>query len=589
MGLAASQARFLAITSRKTNCEFQSMQIAQEKLSITRDLQKASDQYQAALNKSKLVWDPDGSGTNAYDLSYDIMMRPSAVNNYTPYLITTKDGRVVLDSKMAAAARQAGIPENGLKDKTIVLDDGTTTTTYKQAYAKFINQMVKTGGMSETSAVSCRTIGLLEDVGTGAPLLDKTTASEMNINDLIAYIDTTIANGQYGTDGQKELAEALTFGFAKDADGNSTLDLKLDLSNKGDANSDYFVYNNQKTTNTEFTLSDLLTDDITFAMTGNANSTKWWKKALAFICSLPTLGIAYNGLKDVFGVTEGGYPEGCETAEDKAMFDFLDSMIDGFAKLLKVDKDDPESCAAFDYAVKETFSLLSQNTDLGSRNHSTDAFNDAIKGANEHNGWVTKDAAKDKEYGTQAISLSNLAESFMTFYAQGLNGYDESYYIKPSSKKSSYVTDDTTYLWKVGNPDANTAQEMYVAEFYSSMFNNICQNGWVENDQINDEEYLSHGMKNAQFFISSLSNDNYYYQDRYTDCGYVMEVTDEDAITQAELEYTNKKSKLNYKEQQLEVDMKRLDLEISALTTEYDTVKNLISKNVEKTFTMFNS
>ena len=96
-------------------------------------------------------------------------------------------------------------------------------------------------------------------------------------------------------------------------------------------------------------------------------------------------------------------------------------------------------------------------------------------------------------------------------------------------------------------------------------------------------------MKNAQFFISSLSNDNYYYQDRYTDCGYVMEVTDEDAITQAELEYTNKKSKLNYKEQQLEVDMKRLDLEISSLTTEYDTVKNLISKNVEKTFTMFNS
>ena len=60
----------------------------------------------------------------------------------------------------------------------------------------------------------------------------------------------------------------MTFDFAKDADGNSTLDLKLDLSNKGDANSDYFVYNNQKTTNTEFTLSDLLTDDITFAMTG---------------------------------------------------------------------------------------------------------------------------------------------------------------------------------------------------------------------------------------------------------------------------------------------------------------------------------
>ena len=105
MGLAASQARFLAITARKANCEFQSMQIAQEKLSITRELEKASEEYQAALNKTKLVWDPDGTGDNAFDLSYDIMMRPSAVNNYTPYLVTTRDGRVVLDSKMAAAAR----------------------------------------------------------------------------------------------------------------------------------------------------------------------------------------------------------------------------------------------------------------------------------------------------------------------------------------------------------------------------------------------------------------------------------------------------------------------------------------------------
>ena len=35
--------------------------------------------------------------------------------------------------------------------------------------------------------------------------------------------------------------------------------------------------------------------------------------------------------------------------------------------------------------------------------------------------------------------------------------------------------------------------------------------------------------------------------------------------------------------------MKNIDTELSALTTEYDTVKNLISKNVEKVFTMFST
>ena len=68
-----------------------------------------------------------------------------------------------------------------------------------------------------------------------------------------------------------------------------------------------------------------------------------------------------------------------------------------------------------------------------------------------------------------------------------------------------------------------------------------------------------------------------------------MEVTDDDAIAQAEAEYNVKKSQLNYKEESLELKMKNIDTELSALTTEFDTVKNLISKNVEKVFTMFST
>ena len=55
------------------------------------------------------------------------------------------------------------------------------------------------------------------------------------------------------------------------------------------------------------------------------------------------------------------------------------------------------------------------------------------------------------------------------------------------------------------------------------------------------------------------------------------------------MEYELTKTKLNYKEETLDVKMKNIDTELSALTTEYDTVKNLISKNVEKVFTMFST
>ena len=586
MGLAASQARFLAITARKANCEFQSMQIAQQKLSITRDLEAATAEYQSALNTTKLVWDPDGTGDNTFDLTYDIMMRPSAVNNYAPYFITARDGKIVLDSKMAAAAEAAGIPKDGCNPS-------------EELFQKFLNQMVRTGGMSESDAASCRAVGLLENVGMGAPMLDKTTASEMNTTDLIAYLDLLIANTtEASSQADKDLVDALTFNFGKDDEGNELtkpdgspigLNLQTGLDNKGDANQNYFVVNGSRTTDTEFDLTDLLTSDITFAMTGDKVKASFWQKLGAGILSVFTAGFAYNGILNWINDNKSIVDLDKATAQEVALVYFLNDLFNGLGELFNMDEADETKSQAFSYAVQQTMGLLNSNMNLGSRSHSVDAFNDAVNASDDYNGWVSKAATSNKNYGTTAISLSNLTESFLTYFAQGINGYDQTYYIVQNGNKSNYVTDDPYYMWQIGDPNAETTTDMYLAEFYSSMFNNLCNSGWTENDQITDKEFLSNSLLNAQYFISSMSSDNYYFQDRYTDNGYVVEVTDDDAITQAELAYTIKKSKLNSKEEKLDIDMQKLDLEISALTTEYDTVKQLINNNVEKTFTMFSS
>ncbi len=580
MGLAASQARFLAITARKANCEFQSMQIAQQKLSITRDLEAATAEYQSALNASKLVWDPDGTGDNTFDLTYDIMMRPSAINNYAPYFITARDGKIVLDSKMAAAAEAAGIPKDGCEPS-------------EELFLNFLNQMVRTGGMSESDAASCRAVGLLENVGMGAPMLDKTTASEMTTTDLIAYLDLLITNTtKTSSQADRDLVDALSFNFGKDGDGNDMgLNLQTTIKDKGYANQNYFVVNGNRTTDTEFDFTDLLTSDITFAMTGDKNKNGFWKKIVAGIGAVFTGGFAYwsyNGIMDLLGYSKGNIPEDTP-ATDLALLSFLDELFNGFSMLFDLENADELTQNAFQYAIQETIALLNQEIEYPPRNHSVDAFNDVVNMSDEHNCWVSKKANKNKNYGSKAISLSSLTESFLTFFAQGVNGFDQSYYINKRADQSSYVTDDPYYMWQVGDPNAETTIDMYLAEFYSSMFNNLCNSGWTENDQITDKEFLSNSLLNAQYFISSMSSDNYYFQDRYTENGYVVEVTDDDAITQAELAYTIKKSKLNSKEEKLDIDMQKLDLEISALTTEYDTVKQLINNNVEKTFTMFSS
>ena len=114
MGLSASQARLLSITARKSDCEFQSMQLSHEKLSISRDLALLSNQYQASLNQTKLMYDYYGTGTSMEQMNYNTLMSPSSLNDFRPITMTNSLNRVILDSRLASAAREAGIPQEGL-------------------------------------------------------------------------------------------------------------------------------------------------------------------------------------------------------------------------------------------------------------------------------------------------------------------------------------------------------------------------------------------------------------------------------------------------------------------------------------------
>ena len=62
------------------------------------------------------------------------------------------------------------------------------------------------------------------------------------------------------------------------------------------------------------------------------------------------------------------------------------------------------------------------------------------------------------------------------------------------------------------------------------------------------------------------------------------EVADEEAIAKAEAKYNTEKTRIENKEQTIDLKMKNLDTEISSLTTEYDTTKGIISKAIEKGF-----
>ena len=582
MGLAASQARFLAITSRKNSCEFQSMQLAQQKLSLSRELEDATTEYQQALNTTTLVWDADGSGSYIYDLNYDLLMYPSEVNDYVPWMVSRRDGKVALNPDMARAAKLAGIPDGGTNNPT------------KEMYEAFLTAMVACGGMSETSAQSCRTIGWQDKIGVGGIMLDKTESYEMTITNMINFIDVAASKIDTGTDSERELAEKLTFTIPQyDSNKGESKD-NMHFKSGLEASSAYISINGERVSNEDgditFTLADLLNENVSLVFTTEKTKKGFFKRIASAVKNMlgisSTVCAGKTGIEDLLG---SSYPEGA-TEQDKLVIDMADKIIQGFMAILDVGEEETD-VVAFNYAIHETLALLGETRDLGSAKKSGDAFLDAVESSDETNGWAYRGASKNKNFGSNALSLSCLAESFLTFYAQAKEGYSDQYYIRQDGNKSSYVTDDYGYYYKIINPDDNgfTTQQIYESEFYSALFNNLCQNGWYENIYIEDKEYLDNALKTGQLFITGINQDGYYYQDKYNAGPYIMEATDEDAITQAELAFTQKKNKINYKEEQIDLDMKNLDLEISSLTTEYDTVKQMLTKNVEKTFTMFQS
>ena len=72
MGLSASQARFLQLTARRSNLEYQAQQINFERLQLASKLEDASNEYQDAISNRTMVFSfNSGDGIQKVDITYN--------------------------------------------------------------------------------------------------------------------------------------------------------------------------------------------------------------------------------------------------------------------------------------------------------------------------------------------------------------------------------------------------------------------------------------------------------------------------------------------------------------------------------------
>lgn len=569
MGLAASQARLLTITARKADCEFASMTLSHQKLALSRDMENVSNDYQNALSQTKLVYDYYGTGDTTMALDYDLLMTPSVYNDYYPKTVTDANNRIILNSQLAAAARAAGIPAEGL--------EGTPSSNVRNT---FIEALAGAGVITPAKAAAIQAVTYGNTLGLGSTtnvtygyvdltyeeLLDMLTVSG-TYSETLGLSSNVIESGASANERSQLL-------FTIDSNGNRT---RVDQS-----------------TGMSVSLVDLLSNDMEYVIGYDSKLNAY---AIDGAAQLQTDILGSDG--------EGG---------------ILDWILGEFSAVLG---GTASNDSALQYAYNAIYDLLYPNSDLrdkaalndghgnggGSGNDefmdtvgtkvgttkNKERFQDDLANkagdyigmvyyGNKAKKWMS---SRDNDGSCVAISLNNIAQVFLTAYVDYLTGLEEGYSYNKGILSSSILYDpnqsDFTFTI-AGQTEVESDEDNLYANFYDSLFNQICMNGWTENSQIENVEYMTDLFKNGLAFISSIAEDGYYYQGSYSTDRAILEVSDENAIAVAEAKYNTEKTKIENKEDTIDMKMKNLDTEISSLTTEYESTKQIISKAIEKSF-----
>lgn len=593
MGLAASQARLLTITARKADCEFQSMTLSHQKLSLSRDMEAVSTNYQNALNATKLVYNYEGMGTDQMNLTYGLLMSPSVYNDYYPKLVTDNKNRVILNSAYAQAARAAGIPAEGLL--------GTPSSEIRN---KFIQALASNNIISASTSASIQGVTYGNTLGLGNTISVTASFDELTYDQVLERINKLATDTTDSWGFQLGKNETRSYRRSDDKRRNSQEEVFINDNRKAKAPDDDSV---------PLTLHQLLTNKVELHYDTS-------KSAQSPVVELAQLQAEIAGVDGNPGLLDWMYEQFAKALSGTSMSDTaLQYAYDQLFDLIAPNKEMQQlatDCINYDRSNYDEITQYSSNNKKGDEGpNGGEAFldiyekmekvgtlvewgdvrgNNVRKHADNYLGFVY--SAKNKDDGDDgddhtavSISLSNLAKAFLTSYVQFMQGVDNSPYdwdlgavsssnlYNPANNKDfKFVIPGETEI-EDGNSDLN-------ASFYDTMFNMICTKGWVENAQIDDKDYMSEMFKNGMAFISSISDDGYYYQSTYSNDKYVLEVTDNDAIAQAEAKYNTEKARIENKEQTLDLKMKNLDTEISSLNQEYETAKGLITKLVEKSF-----
>lgn len=608
MGLAASQARLLFVTMRQNDVSAKMQRISNDKMILARDEDDIATKYNQMINQK------DYKLKDGVSLSYDALMGSGALNSGEINFISVGAGgidghpeyknRIVLNSTISEAL---GLDKTGTGEDFKSLYP--TPADLKAKLEPKLNPSVNgAGDVDDTDSVN-------GTIGSSATL----TADKENWAERIEKLDKTY--GEYPT-AQSEPISINSIVAKMDKMPVTTSDIH-------DGSDDGISWKSTKQNNNVFNADYQAGDE------RRGNTSIWKINQMSFI----DLINPKDGNDITMIIADDGDHKGVPNEQAKSNFIFMTNKILGsMAKVLDV----PTS--ALQSLTKDYTNAVCKNID--DKNYQTPRDDSSDKryskardkclngnlisgcydGDGTHrDGFVlnvselcreliamvideylnsnsTKGGLSSDSFGnlknTAKVSLNTNIEHTLIYNSKG---YSEDAYqaiVAEEFKKAGYKalnwpealkffkenittessdeskTDKTTASNEVNIP--NNIGQVTVGEYYQALWSKLAQFGWYVDSKLDD---LQSKLENGQYYLNGTiakNNEDFYAEEK--------EVSAEQTA-KAEAFWKVEMQKINRKEKKLDLDMANLQTEYSSLTNDMESVKNIISQNVSRSFT----
>lgn len=601
MGLAASQCRFLMLTSRESDVEAKLMTLSNQQMALSQKATRLSSDFAKAMSAQSVNF-----GENP--VSYSNIMQPNMVaddnGKISQYIFKTCRGNVVLSSGLAsklgmspsdlggAASGSASdfkkLFPNGRQDfiskmmgkepedyVTMTNSNGETVDSEIKAAAYKYNDNVM-----NQAIVSVQAASILELSGYGFESLEYAMGTQEDNLSSFACIWTldqyqynepnvhAITNMFVNSATEQMAKQLLASNVLGDSDavkyatnyaiektrqdyagkqltelnGSSVLDALKDLSARKETDTNIYVSNKE------------LDYTTTTAIDPSGN---------------PTLDVTHLTGKDIF----------IDTAQLTATFlNYFDAgMLKALAEASTngaVTKEETDNQYILD--MKDTASKIeafNQNKNplktrleaIAAGTNGVGGFNSDITGTVK----VTDDYGKvvKNQDGTDKTETVNLITS-----ENGTTGW--------------FGNTATT------NADETTGTSTLVAQqnFYGYLYDAMASGGWVYNISVaSDDDYLDTQLQHGSMYLCE-------YSSQYSD-GHVLSIDDASSglslvdnaekIDKAQADYEAETAKIDYKTNIIETQMNTLQTELDSIQSEKESVKSIVDKHLEKRFNIF--